>query len=89
MSRRDQAPIIVAEQELGERLGELGLADARGAEEDERAGRPLRVLQASASATDRLGDGLAIESFSGPMTRLCSASSITQKALAVSSSVSL
>ena len=40
---------LVAEQELGERLGELGLPDARGAEEDERADgrfgslRPARV----------------------------------------------
>ena len=49
---------LVAEQELGEGLGELGLTDARRAEEDERTGRTLRVLQARTGATDRLGDGL-------------------------------
>ena len=38
--------VLVAEQELGERARQLGLADARGAEEDERAGRALRVLDA-------------------------------------------
>src|SRR5581483_9295851 len=42
--------------ELRERARELGLADARGAEEDERAGRPLRVLDACAGAADRLRD---------------------------------
>src|SRR3712207_7536151 len=36
--------VLVAEQELGERARELGLPDAGRAEEDERAGRPLRVL---------------------------------------------
>ncbi len=50
--------VLVAEQELGERAGQLGLADARRAEEDERAGRPLRVLQAGARAPDRLRDDL-------------------------------
>ena len=38
--------VLVAEQELGERARQLGLADARRAEEDERAGRALRVLEA-------------------------------------------
>ena len=37
---------VVTEQELGECLGELGLADTGRAEEDERARRTLRVLQA-------------------------------------------
>ena len=46
--------VLVAEQELGERARELGLADAGRAEEDERAGRPLRVLDAGAGAADRL-----------------------------------
>ncbi len=50
--------VLVAEQELGERAGELGLADARGAEEDERAGRALRVLDPGARAADRLRHGL-------------------------------
>ena len=49
--------VLVAEEELGERARELGLADARGPEEDERAGRPLRVLDARAGAADRLGHG--------------------------------
>ena len=34
----------ILEQRLGEGFGELGLADAGGAEEDERADRPTRVL---------------------------------------------
>ena len=40
--------VLVAEQEVGEGAGELGLADAGGAEEDERAGRALGVLEAGA-----------------------------------------
>ncbi len=50
--------VLVAEEELGERARELRLADAGGAEEDERAGRALRVLQARARAADRLRDDL-------------------------------
>ena len=50
--------VLVAEQELGERAGQLGLADARRAEEHERARGPLRVLQSGARAADRLGDDL-------------------------------
>ncbi len=53
---RDQRRLVV-EQELGERLGELGLSDARGAGEDERAGGALRVLEAGALAADRAGEG--------------------------------
>ena len=49
--------LLVAEEELGEGAGELGLADPGGAEEDERAGRALRVLDPGARAADRLGDG--------------------------------
>ena len=41
---------LVVEQEFGERLGELGLADARGAQEHERANRPIGVLQARPGA---------------------------------------
>ena len=48
---RDQR-VLVAEQELGERLGQLGLADAGGPEEDERAARALRVLEAGPGAAD-------------------------------------
>ena len=48
--------VLVAEQELGERAGELGLADAGGAEEDERAARALRILDARAGTADGLGD---------------------------------
>src|SRR3954453_8798263 len=50
--------LLVAEEELGERAGELGLADAGRAGEPEGAGRTLRVLQAGARAPDRLGDDL-------------------------------
>src|SRR5690606_14530025 len=50
---RDEGTFVV-EQELGERLGELGLSDTRGAGEDERARRTLRVLEAGALTTDRL-----------------------------------
>src|SRR5262245_6300338 len=49
--------VLVAEQELGERAGELRLPDTRGAEEDERAGRALRILDPGPRAADRLGDG--------------------------------
>ena len=48
--------VLVAEQELGERACQLGLADAGGAEEDERPGRALGVLEAGAGAADGLGD---------------------------------
>ena len=48
---------VVAEEELSERAGELGLADTRGAEEDERARRALRILDAGTRATDRTRDG--------------------------------
>src|SRR3954453_13838161 len=49
--------LLVAEEELGEGAGELGLADPGRAEEDERAGRALRVLDPGAGAADRFGDG--------------------------------
>ena len=47
---------LVVEHELRERAGELGLADAGRAEEDERADRPVRVLQAGARAAQRVRD---------------------------------
>ena len=43
---------LVVEEERGERLGELGLADAGRAQEHERADRPVRILQAGARAAD-------------------------------------
>ena len=45
-------------RKFGERLGQLGLADAGGAEEHERADRPVRILQAGAGAAHGLRDGL-------------------------------
>jgi hypothetical protein len=49
--------VLGAEHELGQRLGQLGLADAGGAHEDERADRPLGILQAGARAAHRPADG--------------------------------
>ena len=49
---------VVVEHELRERARELGLADAGRAEEDERADRPVRVLQAGARATQCVRDRL-------------------------------
>ena len=49
---------LVAEQELGERLGGFGLPYARRAEEDERARRPLGVLEARTRPAYRLRHGL-------------------------------
>ena len=48
--------LLVVEEELGERLGELGLADAARAEEEERADRLAGIAQADAAAAHRLGD---------------------------------
>src|SRR2546430_13798964 len=45
---------LVVEHELGERLRELRLADAGRAEEDERADRSVRVLQAGARSPQRV-----------------------------------
>jgi hypothetical protein len=50
---RDQS-VLVVEQKLGECLGKLGLSDTRGAGEDERTARALRVFQTRAGAADRL-----------------------------------
>ena len=47
--------VVVVEQEVGQRLGQLGLADAGGPEEQEAAQRPVRVLQAGARTAHRLG----------------------------------
>ena len=56
MSRRVMA-LLVVEHELGQRLGQLGLAHAGGAEEQERADRPVGVLQAGAGPAHGVGDG--------------------------------
>ncbi len=50
--------VVVAEQEVGQRLGQLGLTDTGRAGEDERARRALGILQPGAGAADRLGDRL-------------------------------
>ena len=50
--------VLVVEEELGERLRELGLADAGRAEEQERAGRPVRVADAGARAAHGIRDRL-------------------------------
>ena len=58
----DHRPLVV-EEEVGQRPGQLGLADAGGAEEQERADRPVRVGQAGAAAADGVGhrdDGLVL-----------------------------
>ena len=48
---------LVVEQELGQRAGQLGLADPGGAQEDERADRSLRVLEPGAGTPDGVRDG--------------------------------
>ena len=53
----DHRPLVV-EQELGQRLGQLGLADAGRAEEQERARRPVRVGDAGPRPAHRVGDRL-------------------------------
>jgi len=49
--------LLVVEQELGDRARDLGLADARRTEHQERAQGTRRLLQAGARAADGLGDG--------------------------------
>ena len=44
---------LAVEEELGQRLGQLGLADAGRAQEQERADRPVRVLQARRGCAGR------------------------------------
>ena len=44
--------VFVAEHGFGQRLGKLGLADAGGAEEQERADRALGVTQTDTAAPD-------------------------------------
>ena len=49
--------LLVVEQEVGERLGQFGLAHAGGAEEQERSGRTVRVGDAGARTAHRVGYG--------------------------------
>ena len=49
---------LVVEHELGERAGELGLPDAGRPEEDERADRAVRILEARAGSPQRVRHGL-------------------------------
>ena len=55
--QRDQG-VLVTEQELRERLGQLGLTHTGGPGEDERATRTARVLQTSSGTADGAGQGL-------------------------------
>ncbi len=50
--------VLVTEEELGERLGQLRLTDTGRAGEDERTAGALGVLQPGTGAPDRLGDSL-------------------------------
>ena len=49
--------LLGVEQELGQCLGQLGLADACRAKEDERADRPIGVAEPGPRAADRVRDG--------------------------------
>ena len=50
--------VVVTEQEVGQRPGQLGLTHTGRAGEDERARRALGVLQPGTGTADRLGYGL-------------------------------
>ena len=50
--------LLVVEEEFGERLGELGLADAGGPDEEERAQGPVGVGEPGSVAADGVGHGL-------------------------------
>ena len=52
----DHGPFVV-EEELGQRPRRLGLPHAGRAQKDERAGGPVRVLQAGPAPPHRIGDG--------------------------------
>ena len=49
--------VLAIEHELGELAGEVGLAGAGGADEEEHADGAARVLEAGAGAADGAGDG--------------------------------
>ena len=76
---------LVVEQELGQRPGQLGLADAGRAEEHERPDRPVGVRQAGPAAPDGVGDRRTASSW--PMTRRCRSSS-RWTSLSISPSIS-
>ena len=65
---------LVVEQELGQGPGQLGLAHAGGAQEDEGADGPVAGRRPGPGAPDRVGRPLATAS-SWPTTRACSRSS--------------
>ena len=50
--------VVIAEQEVGQGLGQFGLTDTGRAGEDERARRAFGVFQPGTGAADRLGDRL-------------------------------
>ena len=48
----------LSKSDLGQRAGQLGLADAGRAEKNERTDGPLRIFETGAGANDGVGDGL-------------------------------
>ena len=48
--------VLVTEQVLGQSAGKLGFSDTGRAEEDERADRPLRILEPGPGAPNGAGD---------------------------------
>ena len=50
--------LLVVEEKLGERAGQLGLADAGRPQEQEAAERAVGILQPGARAPDRVRDGV-------------------------------
>ena len=53
-----QQGFVVVKQKGGERLGQFGLADAGGAQEEEGSDRPPWVFEPAAGPPDRVADGL-------------------------------
>ena len=47
--------LLVVEEIVGQRLGQLGLSDTRRTHEDERGDRPFRVLQSGSAPSDGIG----------------------------------
>jgi hypothetical protein len=66
--------LLGVEQELGQGLAQLGLADTGRPEEQERAVRAVGIRQPGARAADGVGHGSTASSW--PTTRSCSASSM-------------
>ena len=48
--------LLVVKQARGQRLGQLRFANARGAKEQKRAKRPVRILNTGSTSLDGLGD---------------------------------